>query len=230
MRILKIIGTILALLVGIVALTLGLFVLIQNIQEKIFIPDKYLVWIFKGPYNRLVFIFEFYLLGFCMINIKKIKYNPDAVAINTWFINKIKKYKKKFILLNIILIYVIMVNITVITNDKIIDYSILKPLGKDYSYEDVVKVKTGFYGVRIPFFTDKGEFYYIIELKDGSKVNLNDTLGGTYEELDTYEEIEIFDKDLMSLGVEKESSLKNIDKCDFDKIYIDRFKRIIDNK
>ncbi len=49
-------------LVAIVILTIGIFILFGVIQEKLFVPKEYLMWIFKYPSSRLVFVYELYLL------------------------------------------------------------------------------------------------------------------------------------------------------------------------
>ncbi len=230
MKIVKNILIYLVLMIIIVALTIGGFLFLEVLQETIFVNGEYIMWIFKWPYNRLVFILEIYLMIFFVSKINKLNFDKDTKKASIWASNKIKRFKGIFLVLNIILLYVMIVNVTVIKGENIIDYSALKPLGKEYSYKDISKIETGIYGSNIPFVREKGEFYYYLEFNDGHKINLNDILGGTYDELDTYEEIEIFDKNLVALGTEKESSLKNIDKCDLDEVYVERFERIINNK
>lgn len=230
MNVVKKILMYLVLMVIIVVITIGGFLLLEVLQEMLFVHGKYIMWIFKWPYNRLVFIFEIYLIILLVSKINKIDFDKDTKEASIWASSKIKKFKGIFLVLNIILLYVMLVNVTVIKENNIIDYSALKPLGKEYSYKDITKIETGIYDSKIPFVREKGEFYYCLEFNDGNKVNLNNTLGGTYEVLDTYEEIEILDKNLVALGIDKESSLNNIEDCNLDQTYVDRFKRIINNK
>lgn len=220
----------LVLMIIIVAITIGGFLFLEILQEMIFVNGEYIMWIFKWPYNRLVFIFEIYLMIFFVSKINKLNFDKDTKKASIWASNKIKRFKGIFLVLNIILLYVMIVNVTVIKRENIIDYSVLKPLGKEYSYKDISKIETGIYGSNIPFVREKGEFYYYLEFNDGHKINLNNILGGTYNELDTYEEIEIIDRELVLLGIDKESSRDNIDYCDLAQTYVDRFERIINNK
>lgn len=78
----------------------------------------------------------------------------------------------------------------------------------------------------------KGNFSYQIKL-DGKKMifqtpSPNEEIK-RYEE-DTYLELEEFDQALMSLGIPKKSSTKGVEHCDLDRVYVERFLRIIKNK
>jgi len=48
-------------LIAVVLLTMGIFILIITIQEKLFVPNDYLMWTFNYPTSRFVFIYELYL-------------------------------------------------------------------------------------------------------------------------------------------------------------------------
>jgi hypothetical protein len=81
-----------------------------------------------------------------------------------------------FVILNILLLYTLFTDVTVITNKKIIDHSFLSPLGKKHSYHDVVRINTGVYGKKLylPFTHSKGDFFYVIELNDGTSIDLSE--------------------------------------------------------
>ena len=154
-------------IIGILILILGTMILISAIQAKIFLPKEYIIWIFKYPAYRLAFIYELYIIfGFIYV------FNKDM----RWIINLKKDFIKRhkvsifstFVILNIVLIYTILFNVTVITNNKIINYTFLSPQGKQYSYNDIVKIDTGVYGkkkLNLPFALFKGRFllYYTIK-------------------------------------------------------------------
>lgn len=116
-----------------------------------------------------------------------------------------------------------------VTKNQIKDYSFYNPTGTIYSYNDISKVQVGFKGKYNKIFKGHaGEFYYIVSLKDGKKMNFYQT-NSTFE--DTYLELEIFDKLIMDTGkAQKQSSKENYQFCDFDKRYIERFLRIIENR
>jgi hypothetical protein len=194
--------------------------LVSYIQKSIFVPEDYVMWLFNKPGNRIIFILQIYFIVF--IGVKYI-FSNFSKKLN----EIIKKHKFLFLLTNTILIYAIIVNVSVIQKYKIITYSFLKPTGKTYTLEDIDYVETGVHGKEISLSKSKNEFYYIVNFKDGSSINLNDTLGQTKEEMDTYLEIEIFDKSIEKNKIKKIASNENIEVIDYDKTYVDRFKRII---
>lgn len=127
------------------------------------------------------------------------------------------------------LYYICVTSIIVVTKNQIKDYNFYNIRGTTYSYNDISKVQAGFKGKRFKIFkSHAGDFYYIINLKDGKKINLYQANSGFD---DTYLELEIFDKLIMNTSkVQKESSKENYQFCDFDKRYVDRFLRIVENR
>ncbi|WP_036719532.1 hypothetical protein [Paenibacillus harenae] len=216
-------------LISIVALTIGIYILIVQVQEKLFVPEEYLMWIFKYPASRLVFIYEIYLFaGFFYLFHKEFRSSKDSF---------IKKHRKQifplFIILNIALFYIIVTAVTVVTNNKIIDYSFLLPWGRQYNYNDVVMINTGVYGKEqyLPFSRSKDDFYYIIELKDGSKIDLTDLGGMKKEADDEYLIIEELDSQLVNRKIPKVSSMENFKYSTerLDEIYTDKIRNILEN-
>jgi len=212
----------------IIILTIAIFVGIGALQESIFVPKDYLMFMFKPPYSYFVFFFEIELMALLISRIYKKVKNIEL----KWTVDLCNFAKKNIvvtILLNIALLYMCITGITVVTENKITDYSFYNPLGKEYSYSDISKVEAGFNGKKFGIFPKgAGDFYYIVSLNDGNKVNFYQA-NSEFE--DTYLELEIFDKLIMDTGkVEKTSSKENYELCDFDQRYVDRFLRIIDNK
>ena len=165
MKILKAIIFWMASIISIIILTIAFAALIGAIQAKLFLPQKYIMWIFKYPISNLVFIYELYFIfGFIFKkNLGKFILGTKRKKSFIW------KHKKPvlatFVILNIVLIYAILFDVTVISNNKIIDYTFLSPKGKEYSYNDIVKIDTGVYGkkINLPFARfSTGDFYYII--------------------------------------------------------------------
>lgn len=210
-----------------IILFFGVYIIILKLQEFIFVPKDYFMWTINSPQNKVIFILEFIWIIFIMYKAsvyKEKKKSSDFYKKNQkiW-----KKYRKSFILVNIVLIYAVITNVSVIDYSKIKTYSIFYPLGKEYSIEDIKSINTGVYGSRIPYIRDKGQFYYKIKFNDNSTIDINNYLGGTKEEMETYLEIEKLDKYFISKGLSKTSSMKNIEYVDMDKKYVDRFKRIL---
>ncbi|WP_156411071.1 hypothetical protein [Paenibacillus sp. Soil787] len=231
----KIIFVYILSLIAIVVLTIGIYMLIIAVQEKLFVSEEYLMWIFKYPASRLVFIYEIYLFAGFFYIFKK-EFREMGTGAYSAKDNFLKKHRRQiipiFITLNIALFYVIVSAVTVITNSKIIDYSFLSPQGREYNYNDVVSINTGVYGKKlyIPFTHSKGDFFYIIELKDGSKIDLTEVGGVKNEEHEVFI-IEKLDSELVKMNVPKVSSMKNFKYSTehLDKIYTDKIRNILEN-
>lgn len=145
-----------------------------------------------------------------------------------------RKYWYLFVLVWMIAGYFCLTSVTYVTEDQIIVHSPFCPQGKSYSYEDVTKVETGFGQKALSLHRDRrrGNFSYRITV-DRKKIvfmqpSVNEQIT-RYEE-ETYLELEEFDQRLMQLGVDKESDETGYEDCDFDKQYVDRFRRIINNR
>lgn len=236
MKILKTIILWILSLIGVVVLTIGTSAVISAIQVKILLPEDYIMWIFKYPISDLVFIYWFYIIfGLNYILTRNFRNIHNSKK------HFIKNHKKSllttFVILNIVLIYTILFDVTVITNNKIIDYTFLSPYGRQYSTNDIVKINTGIYGktMYLPFaHYSKGDFYYIIQLNDGTKINLTDESGVKITDdytQDTHFIIEKLNKQFVNHGIYKISSMDNFEYCTkyLDKIYTQKIQNILLN-
>ena len=214
---------------AIIVLTLGIYIMIGLLQDWLFVPNDYLIWIFKYPTNNLIFIYQLYafVAFFCL-------FNKD---FKEYIIERFKNsvYKKQFIatfmIFNIVVFYIIMTSVTVIRSNAIIDYSFLSPQGKKFSYSDIVKINTGVYGKNyVPFSHSKGDFFYVIELRDGTEIDLND-VGGSGNDIDHRFIIEELDVKLVNMGISKQTNLDNFEYVteDLAKNYTDKIKNILEN-
>ncbi|NHM32915.1 hypothetical protein [Neobacillus terrae] len=148
-----------------------------------------------------------------------------------------KKYRKEllsvFLIINILLFYLIVTDVAVVTKKKIIVFSFHYPQGREYSYCDIKKISTGIYGKKefLPKFHSKGDFFYIIELKNGQKIDLAD-VGGVNHDKDERFVIEDLDKKLVKMNIPKEASMRNFQYAEKElaKIYTDKIESIIKNK
>ncbi|WP_419726222.1 MerR family transcriptional regulator [Terrisporobacter petrolearius] len=220
-------GYILGIILALV-LTLLIFVGIDWLQFKIFVPNNYLMYVFKPPYNYGILLFEIEVLIMIiaiLYKIRKIDSHEKEWACN--LISFIKRNIIKVVTLNLVLLYMCITGITVITKDKIIDYNFYNPMGVKYTYDDITNINTGFLGKRKLLSGNKGDFYYKITLKNKKIINLYQA---TSEFDDTYLELEIFDKLALDKSkATKVASKENYKLCDLDKRYVDRFLRIIEN-
>ncbi|WP_027625722.1 MerR family transcriptional regulator [Clostridium lundense] len=223
-----------AMLLGtvfVVVLSIAIFAGITKLQQVIFVPRDYLMFMFKPPYSYIFLFFEIEILViFISILYKKVKNVEWKWAAQLF--DFLKKNIIKTIILNIVLLYAAITGITVVTRNQITDYNFYNPMGTKYYYNDISKVQAGFEGKSFKIFRESsgraGDFYYIVTFKDGKKINFYQA-NSPFE--DTYLELEIFDKLIMSTSkVEKVSSKDNYQLCYFDKRYVDRFLRIIENR
>lgn len=211
----------------------GIFSLLATLfVQWLFIPDDYIIWTTDTLFLFIIFLVEFITI----VTIPPFFAGLRKKNKDTYY-EKVPMFVKKHIVfigvIVLLLLYCAVTNVSVVTNDKIINHRIINPRGTVYSYEDVIGVDTGFYGKRELFQHSKGDFYYFIRLKDGTRIDLNragDVNEKTIENYDTYKEIELIDKNLMALGASKISSTDYSDYCYFDKLYKDRFIGIIENK
>lgn len=222
-------------IIGIITLTIGVFILLSAIQTRLFLPKEYIMWIFKSPYSNLIFIYEIYIIfGFAYIFNKYLRCLIKSILkLKNSFIKRHKiSLLVTFITLNTILIYIILFNVTVLTSSKVVNYTFLSPQGKEYNYKDIVNIETGIYGKKqgFPYIRSKGEFYYIIQLNDGTRIDLAET-GGTKSDEDPRFIIEKLDKQYVDMGISKQSSMENFEYTTkyLDKIYTDKIRDIIEN-
>src|SRR3712207_1818793 len=182
---------------------------------------------FKGGYEYLIYIFELEYIVFIVGNTKNVFSNNDTKGYK-----QIAMFFRKHIVLsiaiNLVILYMCVTGITVITKDNIKDYSFYNPLGTKYEYTQVKKVETGFKNGKLGRLSgNRGEFYYKIYLSKNKGIDLYQS-ESEYKE--TYYELEVFDEELMKSNVKKISSLNNLKECKLDKIYVNRFMKIIQNK
>lgn len=220
-------GHILGIILAII-LTILIFVGIDWLQFKIFVPKYYLMYIFKPPYSYTIFLFEIEVLIMIIAILYKIR-KVDSYE-KEWACNLISFIKRniiKVVALNLVLLYMCITGITVITKDKVIDYNFYNPRGVEYTYDDITNINTGFLGKRKLLSGNKGDFYYKITLKNRKTIDLKDA---TSDFDDTYLELERFDKVVLDKSkATKVASNKNYKLCDLDKRFVDRLLRIIEN-
>lgn len=227
MEILKKIGFILICILISIFSVVGTIILISNLQNIVVSQKDYLLFTFNPPFNFLA-PFTVVGVGLFIILIIQSKRKINKGTNYEEFLSFIKRTKSLIILIFAFLLYLQATSISVFTDKEIIHHTFYNPLGTKYTYNDVCLVDTGVYGVRIPVIQDKGDLYYIIKLKDGTRINLMDI--GEEKTDDTYSQIETIDKLIMAKKVIKSSSLDYIEFVKLDQIYIDRFKRIFENK
>ena len=233
--ILKLVNWISTAVLWIASYIVGLFVLffsLDLIQRLIYVPKEYFFALHNSPLGRIVYFIVIIIAAAAATRLVKFIKTKDKDMAKEEIASSIKKYKAPISICGFLIMYMFITNLTVITNDNIKLYSPINPMGTQYSYTDIVSVNTGVYNKRIPFISDKGQFFYKVKFSDGKEINLMDLgeLHNDFQYLDTYEEIEMMDEKIMKMGVSKVSSDKYLHLVDFDQRYIDRFQRILNNK
>lgn len=234
-RLLSIILFILSIIAAVI-LTIGIFILIVKIQNKLFVPEDYLMWTFNYPNSSFIFIYELYLFfGLFYIFHKGFREgirNKLPSSEEGFFKRNKKLIYTLFIASNIVLFYTIVSAVTVVTNDKIIDYSYLNPLGHEYEFKDIAQISSGVHGKKsyIPSTYSKGDFFYNIKLESGKEVDLTEVgeVNNGEHEIFIIEEL---DRKLVDMGIPKVSSTKNFGYTteSLDEIYTDKIRDILEN-
>lgn len=142
----------------------------------------------------------------------------------------VKRHKRMILFINIVILYISFMNVTVFTTNEMISYTPFNPIGNVYQYEDVQEVKTGFYKHKVFFLHEKGDFYYEMIMKDGTKLSISDTQTIEQYEEDTYSDYVVIDELVMKHHPLKIGNTENSEYIMMDQIYIDRFKSIVNNK
>jgi hypothetical protein len=221
------------IIIAAVVLTIGFAVLIAFIERSIFVPDEFVLWTLHDSSMRIMYIFEGIIIGVVVYYINRKKPDFKYTRIGK-IVSFMKNNKGKVIpLLGVtfaVIIYYMIFNVTVFYSDRLINYSFTRSKGKEYSYSEIKSISTGFYRKNIPLTHSKGQFYYIIQMKDGRKINLNST-NVTKDDKDIYLTVLEFDKQFVNAGVPKtvDKEYFYVEAQNYDKVYSDRIKSIVDN-
>lgn len=229
---------ILPALIGTIVVVLGLFVVLSDFVQKMFVMENYLFYehTWAGMMLLLVlFIIPVVLLIVQLVGKMKKKTSEEMEEMSNilYIWNRLGKWRAAVIALWMIGVYCCITSFTVVTEDAIVCHSPIHPTGISYAYTDVEEIATGFGNKRFAFveYHKKGNFYYQIML-NGKKIvfqtpSVNEKIK-RYE--DSYLELEELDQKLVELGISKSSSKEGYEYCDLDQRYVDRFLRIVENK
>ncbi|WP_407310654.1 hypothetical protein [Desulfosporosinus sp. SB140] len=220
MRVKKLLFWVISFIVALV-LIYNVMVIFTIIQEKMFLPRDYILWTFNYPVSRLSIIYIYYFIFAFFV--KKSGIMRYAKRNKKWFY-------PIFIFSNSLLIYALFFNVSVVTSNSIINHTFFTPQGKVYHYRDIVSIDTGVCEKRRfnPLVHTKGDFYYLITLKDGTAIDLND-VGGTKNNKDIYETLEEIDKTLENARINKISKIETFEYFNKNLIFAGRIKSILNN-
>lgn len=209
----------------IAACVLGFVLLlgILKIFEVIFTPEGWLFYERPVWAENLLMICIFIPVIYIVYAIPSID-KPFRFTRKTGFI---------VIPLWIIMLYACLSRVDYVTENEIIHCTPFHPMGEVYAYQDVTKIETGFGQKTFSFnrHDRKGNFYYRVFIDDIKIEFSQPSVNSKIDRFsDTYVELEEFDAALMKQGIPKEGSDDGYQNMDYDKVYVDRFRRIISNK
>jgi len=215
---------IIAFLIG-----LSLFMIFEKIVLHFLAPENWLFYEFQSFHYLMIFVTMFPIC--CAVILLK-----DIIVEKVTLKEKIKfKVFIPCLLLWCLGIYFCYTNVTFVTEDSIICYSPLNITGETYSYNEVSKVEAKFGDktfLTLAPYERKGTFQYIVHV-DRKKIVFSSPMPNSNIEryyIDPNLELEEFDEKLMNLNIPKESSEANSDTGYHDKVYVERFLKIIRNK
>ena len=213
------------LIAVLVIVFLAFYIGISLIQEKLFTKGEYIIYLTKYPYSYLVFVIMIIVsIKIGMMMLKKEKLFSKEKELSLW-----RKFDKFLMLAIIPLIYIVLTSVVVVTEEGIYDYSFYNLKGDKYTFSDVEYVNTGF----VDYGRNKGEFFYNIELKNGTKLRLAHPsmtqLSEIYDD-DSWQEYVDIDEYIMNSGAKKDSSEKGSKYVQMDKVYVDKLLNVIRNK
>ncbi|UOE95801.1 hypothetical protein [Alkalihalobacillus sp. LMS39] len=219
-------------MVVIVVMTILIYLLIVMLQHFIFVPDDYILSVFKSPASSFIFIYEVYfIIGLFYLFWGRSYGSVRGGRHRSFWKNHRKKLVPIFISSNVVLFYYILTSVTVITDTKIIDHSFFAPSGKEYAYTDVIHIETGVYGKGYSFYSKKkGDFYYILHFKDHVAIDITE-VGQTKDNVHEIFLIEELDEIFVKLGIDKTANPENFVYATehLAQNYTDSIKRVIKN-
>lgn len=209
------------LLIGVVVSVLAFYILL-NFIIALFMPEG---WLFYESHS----VWAYIIAVVCLVDL-------IHVALSQ---NHRKSVGRKSSIISAVLLvissYVLMTNLTIVSDTHIIVKSPMNPIGTVHNYQDVENVEA--------YFTEDsfmnrilqkpgGTFIYEVSLAGKEYEFQSPTINtkGEYAETDSYAELEDLDKKLIALDIPKESNNANSELNELDILYNGIFHRIISNK
>ena len=221
-------------LIPVLAAVFGVFFLIDRLIT-LFAPAGWLFYEFQGGGELLLLLItEPPLLGAAVYMLERLRRVPEEKSSDPAVIfGFLWRYKWIAAAVWCALFYLAIVNVTFVTPDRIVAHSTLHPAGVSYAYSDIDRVETDFgrKTVAVRAYERKGTFSYRVIIGDKTLIFSQPSVNEDIQRYvnDSYLELEEFDGRVMASGAEKAGSAEYSDRCDMDRVYIDRFLRIIEN-
>ncbi len=218
-------GVISMILVGVltVASMILLMIGMSEVQYALYVPDVKMIVLSRDPWMWLVLLVEAEIIGGYFAVRNRIW---EKIRLN---VRRLLTVGLVLLLLNGIVLYGFVTGTSVASDDGIMRYSFFSPSGKEYRYDDIVKVEAGFGGkfLGIPMFKT-GDFYYKVTYKDGTVEDWGECTSSFDE--DTWLWMIRLDEMVMASGAEKISSEDNYQYCQMEQRYVDMLLQVIRNQ
>ncbi len=217
----------LSCIIGIV-LMIGLFIILASFQTNVFLTDD--IFMISSSRTSLALFLIIGLECFVIfLSFLSQFFDIESFQNYDFVLPIVKKHYIPLIIINVLMIYVGLINVTTYSKDSITCYSTFDPTGEVYHYDDIESIKTGFYKNGF-LLREKGEFYYHITLKNNKVIKVDDTQTISQYEEDTYSELVELDNLIMKYKPIKVGTTDYSEYLLMDDIYIERFKSIVNNK
>ncbi|SDK99536.1 hypothetical protein [Natronincola ferrireducens] len=108
---------------------------------------------------------------------------------------------------SLLLGYYSLTDYSILYQDTIVKHSFFNPRGQTYSWEDIEEVRVGTKGKR-----NNHDYYYTIQFKDKTIINLNPHTSINSHTYDFYDDLLMIDHRVKELGIHKVIDRSNLDK------------------
>ena len=203
-----------------IVLTFALIFAIGQLQAKLYLADAQAIYLVRWPAYAVAILITAGICWFFIFGLwRKLKGSkPLRVVIGIVC----------YLAINVVLLYAAVTSLSVASEAGITRYSFFHPKGEFYSYDEVVRVDTGFYGKFLGLPARRtGEFYYKLTFADGSEENWG-SCQSDWDEI-TWTWMLRLDEWIMETGAVKEASEDCWQYCEMDQKYVDILLRVIRN-
>lgn len=217
------------LAIGSIVASLLFFFYVGRLREAVFVSTDYVLWSVPRIYEMMAFFFMIEGMCFGGVWLYQHTKNEDLAHFPA-LLSFMSRHRLAMVLFNLLYFYVCFFNINIVHEDSITYRRWYAPWNHTIAFSDIDHVETGFVGSLFSLtYQKKGDFYYTIHLKDGTKVDISQPYPPNEQKyLDhSYLEIEEADGYLMQAGVAKVASEDYVEYHTLAEEFKERFLTII---
>lgn len=210
---------------AVVALTVtfGMLFIIQVLQERLFIQAPTDIILQRKPWNIMFLFFEVEIILSAGALLER-PWKKEG-----WKPRKVRTAILALILVNGVIFWGCLTNVSVACEDGIRRHSMVNPGGELVPYTEVEEIETGFRGPLMGItISSTGDFYYRIRYSDGTQEDWGESVSQADEE--TWMWMLRLDEWILSGGARKSGSEENWEYCAMDQFYVDILRQVILNR